>query len=153
MNETYVTLRGNATEDPRIRTTGKGEAMITLRVASTRFRYDQEQHSYAEGPTNFVTVVAYRNLARHVATSVRKGDAVIVYGELQVDQWERDGRKGTSVEIKATTMGHDLHRGVSSFTRASQFEARRPPAPSVPAGSQVVDPARAETDEYVVAGA
>ncbi|GAB49676.1 single-stranded DNA-binding protein [Mobilicoccus pelagius] len=136
MNETHVTIRGNTTEDPRTRTTSKGEPMITVRLASTPWRWDSERRGYVDGATNFVTVVAYRQLATHIAASVRRGDPVVVHGELQISQWDHpDGRKGTNVEVKAVSMGHDLARGVSSFRRAGAENTRpvaSPAAPSAP---------------------
>lgn len=162
MNETHVTIRGNTTEDPRQRTTAKGEPMVTVRLASTPWRWDSEQRTYVDGNTNYVTVVAFRQLAHHIAKSVHRGDPVIVHGELQVSQWDQpDGRKGTNVEVRAVSMGHDLARGVSAFSRSGGESGRswgsgqagaKNDTPASPSGSEV-DPARADTDAYVVTSA
>lgn len=131
MNETHVTIRGNTTEEPRTKTTAKGEPMTLVRVASTPWRWDPEQRTYVDGTTNFVTVVAFRQLATHLAQSVHKGDPVIVHGELQVSQWDQpDGRKGTNVEVRAFSVGHDLSRGVAAFSRSNGGDHSRsgPPA-------------------------
>ncbi|WP_312719061.1 single-stranded DNA-binding protein [Mobilicoccus sp.] len=131
MNETHVTIRGNTTEEPRTKTTAKGEPMTLVRVASTPWRWDPEQRTYVDGTTNFVTVVAFRQLATHLAKSVHKGDPVIVHGELQVSQWDQpDGRKGTNVEVRAFSVGHDLSRGVAAFSRSNGGDHSRsgPPA-------------------------
>lgn len=146
MNDTYVTVCGNATADPVTRTTSRGEPMVTLRLASTPWRYDFDQRRYVDMPTNYLDVVAFRHLARHVAMSVGKGDPIVVHGKLRISDWEKDGRTGTNVEIEATTLGHDLARGVSSFTRANQGAPKQPQTP-------VFDAETAETDEYVVRSA
>lgn len=147
MNDMYVTVCGNTTSDPTPRTTSRGEPMVTLRIASTPWRYDSEQRRYVDLPTNYLDVVAYRHLARHVAASVGKGDPIVVHGKLRVKQWEKDGRTGTNVEIEAATLGHDLARGVSSFARSNQGAPTRPDAPVV------FDPGTADSDDYVVRSA
>ena len=42
---------------------------------------------------------------------------MVVGGRLRVRDWERDGRKGTTVVIDARTVGHDLSRGTAAFKR------------------------------------
>ena len=43
------------------------------------------------------------------------GQPLVVYGRLKVRDWERDGRKGTTVEVEASAVGHDLSRGTSMW--------------------------------------
>ncbi|MEP7159891.1 MAG: single-stranded DNA-binding protein [Dermatophilaceae bacterium] len=116
MNETYVTMVGNAVEDPVRRTTRSDAPFVTFRLASTvrRRRGDGE---YEDVGTSFVTVLAFRQLARNIADSVSKGQPLVVTGRLRVNQWTNGDRSGTSVEIDAMSVGHDLSRGVSKFTK------------------------------------
>ena len=116
MNETYVTMMGNAVEDPVRRTTQSGTPFVTFRMASTvrRRRPDGE---YEDAGTSFVSVMAFRQLARNVSDSVSKGQPLVVNGRLRVNQWRTEERSGVSVEIDATSVGHDLSRGVSKFTK------------------------------------
>lgn len=116
MNETYVTMMGNAVEDPVRRTTRSGTPFVTFRMASTvrRRRPDGE---YEDAGTSFVSVMAFRQLARNVSDSVSKGQPLVVNGRLRVNQWRTEERSGVSVEIDATSVGHDLSRGVSKFTK------------------------------------
>ncbi|WP_162872827.1 single-stranded DNA-binding protein [Austwickia chelonae] len=117
MNETLITMSGNAVEDPVRRVTRNGDAYVTLRLASTVRRRDQDSGRYVDAETNFVTVVAFRQLALNTAESVRKGQPLIVTGRLRVNQWRTEEKSGVRVEIDATGIGHDLSRGVSQFTR------------------------------------
>lgn len=149
MNDTYLTICGNVTADPVARTTSRGEPMATFRLASTPWRYDAQQRRYVDLQTSFVDVATFRHLARHALASIGKGDPVIVHGRLRVSAWERDGRSGTNVEIEALTVGHDLVRGTSAFTRASAAEPSRSPA----AAPNAVDPDAADSDAYVVRSA
>lgn len=116
MNETYVTMIGNAVEDPVRRTTQSGTPFVTFRMASTvrRRRPDGE---YEDAGTSFVSVMAFRQLARNIADSVSKGQPLVVNGRLRVNRWRTEERSGVSVEIDANSVGHDLSRGVSKFTK------------------------------------
>lgn len=144
MNETQVTMIGNAVEDPVMRFSRNGDPYVTLRLASTVRRRDQSGQ-YVDAGTNFVTVLAFRQLATNVTHSVRKGQPLVVNGRLRVNQWRSGERSGTSVEIDATSIGHDLSRGVASFNRVrnggsqGSFPASVPgavPQPQSDEGSQ-----------------
>ncbi|MBW3086535.1 Single-stranded DNA-binding protein [Austwickia sp. TVS 96-490-7B] len=117
MNETQVTMVGNAVEDPVKRTTRHGDAYVTVRMASTVRRKDAASGRYVDVGTNFVTVVAFRQLAVNMAESIRKGQPLVVTGRLRVNQWRTEDKSGTSVEIDATSVGHDLSKGTTQFTR------------------------------------
>ncbi len=57
-------------------------------------------------------------LAENVFSSVKKGQPVLVEGRLHVSSYDdKDGVSRTSVEIDASTVGHDLTRGVSTFVK------------------------------------
>jgi single-strand DNA-binding protein len=86
-------------------------------LASSQRRFDRNQNKWIEGETNWYTVSAFRQLAINESTSVSKGDRVIVVGKLHVRDWDNGERAGTSVEVEAEAVGHDLNWGTSSFTR------------------------------------
>jgi len=48
---------------------------------------------------------------------------VIVNGRLRVRRWESDDKSGTTVEVEADAIGHDLRWGVSAFTKRSGSES------------------------------
>jgi len=60
---------------------------------------------------------AFRQLAINAAGSVSKGERILVTGKLRVRDWDNGERAGTSVEIEADALGHDLCWGNSAFTR------------------------------------
>lgn len=117
MNETQVTIVGNAVEDPVVRFGKTGQQFVTFRLASTVRRRDGATGGFVDVGTNFVTVLAFRQLGQNVAVSIRKGQPVVVSGRLRVNQWSAGDRSGTSVEIDASAVGHDLTRGRADFTR------------------------------------
>ncbi len=123
MNESYVTVIGNLTADPVLRTTKNGKPFATFRMASTPRRWDGREQAYVDGGTNFVSVVTFNALAANVVASLAKGQPAIVYGRLRVNTWSTaEGKNSTSVEIDAYHVGHDLTRGQSHFTKAARAQ-------------------------------
>jgi single-strand DNA-binding protein len=53
-----------------------------------------------------------------VATSVDKGQRVIVTGRVRIRDWESGAKSGTTIEIDADAIGHDLTWGRATFTRS-----------------------------------
>ncbi len=118
MNETFVTMSGYVATDPQTRLTKAQVPFVTFRLASTPRRVDYKTGEYVDAGTNFVNVTAFRGLGVNVAGSVRKGQPVIVYGRMRVNQWTgADGRPGTSVEVEAYNVGFDMAKGRSTFER------------------------------------
>jgi single-strand DNA-binding protein len=128
MNEIPVTLVGNVVTDLSARVTPSGSEVASFRFASTARRYDRELGRWVDGSTSYVTVSCWRQLARNVVASVTKGDPLVVTGRLRVRSWERDDKRGVSVEVEASSVGHDLARGVTRFTRP-QRPGVRPDGP------------------------
>lgn len=121
MNEAQVVLAGYVAREPKFRTTHNGYSYTSLRVGYTPRRMDRDSGEWSDGGTSFVTVFCWRRLADNVATCVRKGDPVLVKGKLQVRPYtDKDGAKRVAVEVEASSIGHDLNRGVANFQRAQR---------------------------------
>lgn len=118
INDAQVFLSGYVAKEPKYRITSSGHSAVTLRVGYTPRRVDRESGEWMDGATSFVTVVCWRKLAENVATCLRKGEPVLVRGRLQVRPYEKDGQARLAVEIEASSVGHDLARGVANFQRA-----------------------------------
>jgi single-strand DNA-binding protein len=118
VNETYVTVVGNAVTGVTLRVTDGGTPMATFRVASTPRRFDREHNSWQDGPSSFYSVTCWRALAENAYASIKVGQPVLVTGRQRVRPWTgRDGRAGLSVEIDAVALGHDLTRGQTAFEK------------------------------------
>lgn len=117
MNETMVTVVGNVASDPTMRVTSGGARVTTFRLASTERRYDRGVDGWRDGDTTFWSVSCWRRAAENVADSVVKGQPVVVHGRLRERGYEVEGQRRTSLEIDATTVGHDLSRGVAVFRK------------------------------------
>ncbi len=123
MNESFVTVVGNLVGDPQSRSTRAGKPFSTFRVASTTRRWDVETRAFVDGSTNYVNVVAFNALGGNIMASLKKGQPVVVYGRLRVNQWVNgDGLNMTSVEVDAHTVGHDLGRGQTAFSRPERVQ-------------------------------
>ncbi len=120
MNETYVTISGNVVGDPVVRATGANVPFVTFRVASNVRRVDFKTGEYIDAGTNFVNVTAFRSLGVNLANSLKKGEPVLVYGRMRINQWVNGERSGTSVEIDAYNVGHDLTWGQTKFTKVAK---------------------------------
>lgn len=96
-----------------------GTAACSFRLACTRRFFHAGEGAWRDHPTVWITVKAFRTLAANVESSVHKGDPVIVTGTLASEEWTRDGTVRSSLVLEAASVGHDLTRGTSVFTRSS----------------------------------
>jgi single-strand DNA-binding protein len=112
-----LSVTGLVATTPRHLVTQDGLPITSFRLASSQRRFDRNQNKWIDGETNWFTVTAFRQLAINSSSSINKGDRVAVNGKLRVRDWDNGERAGTSVEIEADSMGHDLSWGNSVFTR------------------------------------
>lgn len=116
----FITLTGTVGTEPKRITTGEGVIISSFRLASDHRWFDRKTNTWVDGSTNWYGVSSYRQLAENVLQSVRKGDRVVVTGRLKVRDWESGDRRGTSVDVEAESIGHDLARGRSVYTRTTR---------------------------------
>jgi single-strand DNA-binding protein len=95
-----VILIGNLGQDPEVRYTGGGTAVVNLRVAcNDRFKNKSGEW---EDRTEWVTVVAFGKTAENCGEFLQKGRQIYVEGRLQTRDWEdRDGNKRKTTEVVA----------------------------------------------------
>jgi single-strand DNA-binding protein len=113
-----ITLTGLVATSPRHLVTSEGLPITSFRLASTQRRFDRSQEKWIDGETNWYTVTAFRQLALNSNASVDKGQRVIVTGRLKIRDWENGEKAGTTIEIEAESIGHDLSWGTAAFTRS-----------------------------------
>jgi single-strand DNA-binding protein len=118
-NEAQVSLAGFVAAEPAYAKVGKNQVpKLTLRVSWTPRRRDSTTGEWIDGNRSFVNVICWRQLAENGYTCVRRGDAVVVKGRLDVRTYEgRDGQRRTAVDVEASALGPDLTRGVTTFRR------------------------------------
>ena len=94
-----VTLMGNLTRDPELRTTPTGQSVCSFSLALNR-SYKGSDGEWKE-MTDFIDIVAWGPLGERVAQYLTKGRPALVSGRLQSRSWEQDGQKRNKVEVVA----------------------------------------------------
>jgi single-strand DNA-binding protein len=116
-NDVVMTITGNVVDEPQLKRVKGGSVLATFRVASNSRRYDREQQAFVDNTPLFVTISAWRALAENVADSVHKGQPVVVTGRFTQRNYTVNEQPRSSYSLEATSVGHDLARGVSTFTK------------------------------------
>jgi single-strand DNA-binding protein len=134
-NINRVTMTGNLTRDPELRSTASGTSVCSLRIANNTRRKDA--NGEWTDRAHFFSVTVFGAQGENCARFLSKGRPVAIDGRLEWREWQaQDGSKRESVEIVAETV---------------QFLGSREDAPSngftprsdVPADSSDFQPAAA----------
>ena len=133
MNGTPITIVGNLTDDPELRFTPNGEAVVKFSVAFNRRVFDRQTNEWKDGNTDFHRVTAWRQLAQNVAESLRKGSRVLVHGDLRQHQWtdKETNQPRSGWEINAESIGAELTWATATVTK-TKSTARNETAPDDP---------------------
>lgn len=93
-----ITLIGNLTHDPEVRSTPNGITVAAFTIAVNRKFADAS----GEKKTDFFRINAWRNLGESCARFLSKGKNVAVLGELQARTYEaKDGTTRMSLDVQA----------------------------------------------------
>jgi single-strand DNA-binding protein len=114
-----VSVTGLVATTPRHIVSTDGLPITSFRLASSYRKFDRDKMRWVDGETNWYTITAFRTLAINTAGSISKGDRIFAYGKLNIRDWDNGERSGTSVEIEALTLGHDLCWGTSTMIRTT----------------------------------
>lgn len=117
MYGTNITIIGNVVDEVANRPTTSGLSRVSFRVASTQRRRDRDSGQWVDGHKFFVNVTFWREFAENVAASVKKGDPVVVNGRIFSRQYIKDENNHVAYEVEPDSIGHDLARGTSVFTK------------------------------------
>ena len=131
-----IALTGIVATTPRHLVTSSGLAITSFRLACRQRRFDRVKNAWVDADTNWYTVSSFRQLAHNVVQSVHKGEPVLVTGRLRIRDWENEDRSGTSVEVEADAVGHNLSWGTTALVRSI-----------VPAAAEQRDPGEPGTAE------
>ncbi|UXM92540.1 single-stranded DNA-binding protein [Paenarthrobacter sp. JL.01a] len=131
--ETMLTVRGRLTADPELRFTPSGAGVTNFTVAVTAQKFDKNTSEWKDQPTKYWRCAAWNQgkltRAENIANLLKKGDNVIVYGELTTREYEKDGEKRTAEEIRVETIGKDLTFHGQAYAAGS---SEQPPAAEDP---------------------
>lgn len=126
-----ITIIGNLTNEPELRFTHSGTAMLTGSIADNR-RYQVNGEWQEE--TSYVNFVAWRDLAENAAASLSKGMRVVVSGRLQQRSYEdKDGNKRSAFDIVVDDIAPSLRFATASVTKTTKSTESGSPRPATPA--------------------
>ncbi|MET3718947.1 single-stranded DNA-binding protein [Arthrobacter sp. UYEF21] len=120
-----VSIAGNLVADPELSFGESGVAHAKLRVAVNQ-RIQGADGTWHDGEPVFHNVSAFRALAENSASSLKKGDAVTVAGELEFRSYEKEGERREARRIVADTIGPDLRFGTAVYQRSSNTAVAGP---------------------------
>ncbi len=130
-NDTTMTVVANLTDDPELRFTPNGVALVKFRIASTPRVLDRASGEYRDGEPLFLTCTAWRDLAEHIAESLSKGMRVVVVGRLRLSRWETpEGDKRSAYGLDVDEVGPSLRWAtakVQKMTRTRGGDGFTPP--------------------------
>lgn len=107
--ETVITIVGNLTAEPELRTTRNGGAVANFSIASTPRTWNRNTNQFEDGQALFMRCSAWRDMAEHCAQSLAKGMRVIAQGRLQQRSYQaQDGSNRTVIELQVDEIGPSL---------------------------------------------
>lgn len=122
--ETIITVVGNLTRDPELRTVGSGSTVVNFTIASSTRTFNRNTNQWEDGDTLFVNCSAWdsarTSLASNIANSLAKGMRVIAQGRLTQRSYQaQDGSQRTVIELRVDEIGPALSRATAQVTRQS----------------------------------
>ena len=90
-------LIGNVGKEPEIRKTQSGISVASFSLATSK-------KIKGEDKTEWHRIVAWDKLAEIVEKYVHKGDKLMIEGEIETRDYEKDGQKVYTTEIRAWNM-------------------------------------------------
>lgn len=115
-----VILIGNMTADPELKQTQGGLSVASFSIAvNRRFKAEGQQEC------DFITIVAWRQTAEFVCRYFKKGQPILVCGQLQTRNWtDKNGEKRYATEVVADE--------VSFVEKRESEESAKPTQPYMP---------------------
>jgi single-strand DNA-binding protein len=119
--ETELTIMGNLTADPELRTLGDGTPVASFTIASTPRTFNRNSNQWEDGQALFMRCSAWRDLANHCASSLSKGMRVIARGRLRQRSYTaNDGSNRMVVELTVDEIGPSLRYATAQVTKSGQ---------------------------------
>ncbi len=119
--ETVITVVGNLTGDLELRSTQAGRSVANFTVASTARVYDRARNEWVDAEdTLFLRCTLWGKYADHAAASLRKGQQVIVVGNLTQRSYEVDGSTRIAYELVVHDVGPSLRFAIATVARAAR---------------------------------
>jgi len=121
-----VILIGNMTADPELRQTTSGQSVCSFSIAVNRrfAKADQGQTT-----VDFINIVAWRQQAEFVSRYFRKGNPILICGQIQTRNWtDNQGQKRYATEVIAEEVSFVASASQSSGAAANEGSFTPPAA-------------------------
>lgn len=145
MNSTPITIVGNLTDDPELRFTPSGAAVVKFSVAVNRRTFDRQTNEWKDAGADYHRVTAWRQLAENIAATLEKGARVIVTGDIRMRTWtdEKTQEKRSAWEVNAEAVGAELTWATAKVAKAAKRDQAAPDDPWATGSKQPPAPAAA----------
>lgn len=132
-----VTIEGNLTGDPEHGAGESGNEYARFTVAVNDRRLNETTGRWEDAGTVYHRVVVFNQQARHVAESLRKGDSVLLAGDLRFGTYtdKESGQTRETRDVVADNIGASL-----KFTSVDVARAPKANSPEAYASGPVVAP-------------
>ncbi len=102
-----IGLVGNLTRDPELKFTNEGVAICELGLAVNRKWTDKEGGETEN--VDFFNISCWNSMAENCASSLKKGDRVLISGHMNLRSWEnKEGKKFNIINITADIIAASL---------------------------------------------
>lgn len=108
-----IHLSGRLTRDPEIKNMTDGTMLCKFSIAVNNGKKDKEGKRLAD----FYNITTWRGLAETCSKCLAKGKRVNVIGNLNLNHYESEGKKGVSVDVNA-----DMVEFLSPIEKTEQTE-------------------------------
>ena len=81
------------TADTEIRYTQSGKAVAQTRLAFNKSKFNEQTRQWENDKTFFIDGTTWEDAAERASQQLLKGAEVYVTGEIETQQWEKDGEK------------------------------------------------------------
>lgn len=99
MSINRVTLTGNLTRDPELRSTTNGTGILVFGIAVNDRRRNPQTGEWEDYP-NFIDCVVYGARATSLQRFISKGSKVAIEGKLRYSSWEsKEGQRRSRIEV------------------------------------------------------
>lgn len=117
-----VTISGNLTRDPELRSLPSGTSVCGLRIASNERYKDQGTGEWSDRP-GYYDITIWKGMGEWVSRSLAQGDQIVVEGRLRWREWETpEGQKRQAIDIVANSIVPVPRDGGGGSSRRSESD-------------------------------
>jgi single-strand DNA-binding protein len=131
MNIDRIVISGNLVANPTLRETNSGTPVASVTIANNEFFNDGE--SERQQITTFVEVTVWGRSGENFAFLAKKGQEVIIEGQLRRNDWEsEDGQKHSKHFLRAENWQFTQYRRQEEGTEVTpekEIKETKKPAP------------------------